>query len=183
MHSRSCPFLGERKIQSCSCPVRLAAGTVDNLIGKLRAIFNEEGIVGDWNDALGFGNPASHLSIRSYLKSVQAEQAEARVFPKQAKPLFLEKLTALLKHLRDRLTLKDTPPLSLYIFARDLAFFSVDFFSGDRASDLGLILTKDVLNTPDSKGYFFRQAVGKSLGKGNRRYFAIRRYSQECPIH
>ena len=49
----SCPELGKQKASSCECPSRLSAGTVDSLIGKLRAIFTEAGLGGEW--MIGWG--------------------------------------------------------------------------------------------------------------------------------
>ena len=76
-----------RERQTCNCPTRLSVGAVDSLIRKLRSIFNALGRSGDWDDRFGLGNPAWHLSNKQYLKSVQTEQAQARVLPKQATPV------------------------------------------------------------------------------------------------
>ena len=38
VHLSDCPGLGQRQRVSCSCPTKLAAATVDSLIGKLRSI-------------------------------------------------------------------------------------------------------------------------------------------------
>ena len=65
---------------------------MDSLIGKLRAIFISAGMGGVWDDNLGTGNPASHRSVKAYLQAVKEEQARARVRPKKATPLFLDKL-------------------------------------------------------------------------------------------
>ena len=35
VHKDSCPFLGLQGKQTCNCPTRLSAGTVDSLIAKL----------------------------------------------------------------------------------------------------------------------------------------------------
>ena len=70
VHLLDCVGLGQRQRVSCSCPTRLAAGTVDSLIGKLRSIFVEEGLGGEWDDRLGIGNPVSHPSVKAYLKCV-----------------------------------------------------------------------------------------------------------------
>ena len=56
-------FLGLRAKQTCNCPTRLSAGTVNSVIGKLRSNFNGLGRSRDWDDRFGFGNPASHLSV------------------------------------------------------------------------------------------------------------------------
>ena len=66
--------------------------TIDNLLRKLRAIFAEAGLCGEWDDRLEIGNPVSHPSIKNYLKLIEEEQAKARIFPKKAVPLFLDKV-------------------------------------------------------------------------------------------
>ena len=89
VHHMTCP---KTRSLSCSCPPRLASGTVDSLLGKLRAIVAEVGLGEEWDDRLGIGNPASHPSIKNYFKSIKEEQTKARVCPKKVVPLFLEKL-------------------------------------------------------------------------------------------
>ena len=73
------------------CPAILAAGTGDNIFGKLCSLFSEIGKGGDWNDSSGTGNPASHYVVRQYLLHLREEQAKARVSRKQA-VLFFNKL-------------------------------------------------------------------------------------------
>ena len=70
----------------CSCPKTLAAGTIDNNIGKLRSIFRENGRGSKWNEDLHLGNPAAHLSVKEYHRAVLEEQTMARTFPVQATP-------------------------------------------------------------------------------------------------
>ena len=143
VHKSACPLFGSHSKKRCQCPVRLAAGTVDGLIGKLRSIFNNAGRAGPWCDLLGTGNPASHHSLKGYRRFLYQEQASSHVSPKQSVPIFLDKLWKLCQLLNHLAYLScDTAPLNRYIFARDLAFFCVDFFSGDRTSDLGRTLTK-----------------------------------------
>lgn len=69
----------------------LAAGTGDNIFGKLCSLFSEIGKGGDWNDSSGTGNPASHYVVRQYLLHLREEQAKARVSREQA-VLFFNKL-------------------------------------------------------------------------------------------
>ena len=73
---------------------------------------------------------------------------------------------------------------TLNIFSRDLAFFCVDFFSGDRASDLGRTLTKEVLSLPDGEGLLFKQSIGKTLWGKDCHIFAIKKCptSLLCPV-
>ena len=99
VHNSTCPLFRSHTKERCQCPARLAAGTVDSLIGKLHSIFNNASL--------------SHVS------------------PNQSMPIFLDKLWKLCQHLNHLAYLScDTAPLNLYIFARDLAFFCVDFFLG-----------------------------------------------------
>ena len=184
VHKDSCQFFGLQGKQTCNCPTRLSAGTVDSLVGKLRSIFNALGRTGDRDDRFGSGNPASHLCVKQYLKSIQSEQSQARVSPKQATPVFFDKYKKLVYHLRQLLLGNNISPSERYIYARDLAFFSLDFFSGDRASDLGRIKTVDVLKHPDGSSLLFHQRVGKTLRGKTSRAFAVKQTANPaiCPL-
>ena len=92
VHTVTCSLMGQGQVSSRKYPSCLAAGTVDSLINKLRAIFISAGMGGEWDDNLGMGSPASHRSVKAYLQAVKEEQAKARVRPKKATPLFLDKL-------------------------------------------------------------------------------------------
>ena len=61
VHSLSCSK------RDCSSPKRLAAGSVDSTLGRLRAIFNK---LGRTNDS----NPVAHPLVKDYLKFVSEEQ-------------------------------------------------------------------------------------------------------------
>ena len=124
-----CSLFGSHSKTPCKCPTRLAAGTVDNIIGKLRAIFSSTGRNGPWNNLFGSGNPACDNSVKEYLHFITKEQAAAHVSPKQALPLFFDKLSKLIRHLiSEAFSPSKVPPVQRYIFARDAAFFCVDFF-------------------------------------------------------
>ena len=69
VHKPHCKFLGVKGKTQCDCPTRLARGTVDSVIGKLRSIFSSHDRVGDWNAALGFGNPAASKDVKDYFSS------------------------------------------------------------------------------------------------------------------
>ena len=45
--------------------------------------------------------------------------------------------------------------------SRDLAFFCLDFYSSDRASDLSRVYTKEVLLLPGKQGLLFHHKFGK----------------------
>ena len=68
LHRNSCQSKNELggSILLCSCPKVLAAGKIDNNIGKLRALFKEHGRGVTWNDDLNVGNPAAHRSVKEY---------------------------------------------------------------------------------------------------------------------
>ena len=66
---------------------------------------------------------------------------------------------------------------------RIFAFFSLDFFSGDRASDLRRIKTVDVSRHPDGSSLLFHQRVGKTLRGKTSRAFALKQTANPaiCP--
>lgn len=129
VHKDSCQFFGLQGKQTCNCPTQLSAGTVDSLIGKVRSIFNALGRTSDWDDRFGSENPASHFCVKRDLKSIRSEQSQARVSPKQATLVVFDKYKELVYHVRQLLLGNYISPSERYIYARDLAFFSLDFFS------------------------------------------------------
>ena len=113
VHKVHCAFRGQKGASHCNCPSRLSYNTVDSYIGKLRAVFKKIGRQNDWDVSLGLGNPAASLPVKEYLKSVTAEQLEARIIPKQATPLFVNKLLLLSRHLDRTLKEPNLSPSSL----------------------------------------------------------------------
>lgn len=159
IHVPSCPYLGSHSTWKCSCPSRLAAGTVDSTIGKLHSIFNSTGQSGEWS-GLSPGKPAAHLSIKEYLASISEEQAKARVSPSQDVPFFFDEFSKLCSYLCKQIFLPLISPLKRYIMSRDRAFFCLDFYSSDRAPDLGCVFTKEVLLLPEKQGLLFHHKFG-----------------------
>ena len=184
VHVPTCSLFGAKKAEVCSCPSTLAAGTVANLIGKLHSLFVESGRGGEWNDLLGIGNPASHHSVKQYLVLIREEQARAIITPKQAVPLFFDKLLRLCSFLKESIFAPQILPLQRYIYDRDLAFFCLEFFAGDRATDLGRIFTKEVLTLPDDEGFLFKHTFGKTLRGKNSNTFMVKKCSNTtvCPV-
>ena len=91
VHLTNCTRLLEKNgnhSQACNCPRNLAAGTVDNNIGKLRSIFKKNERGSCWNNDFQSGNPAFHYSVKRYQTLVLEEQVVARTFPSQAVPIF-----------------------------------------------------------------------------------------------
>lgn len=99
---------------------------------KLRSLFVNLGRGGDWGELLGVGNPASHKTVQQYLKCLSEEQAITRVSPRQAIPIFFDKLTQLCSHLKEQVFSHSCSPLQRYLYARDFAFFCLVFFAGLR---------------------------------------------------
>lgn len=184
VHSQPCPHLGKKNIHPCKCPLRLSYKTVDSYVGKLRAIFRSIGRQGDWDATLGLGNPAASLPVKEYLKSVTAEQLQARVTSKQATPLFLDKLLLLSRHLDRKMSSPSVTPTNLFILARDQAFFKSLFFSADRGNDLGLVQTQEILCFPQDDSFLFNHVWGKTLRDGASNMFGIRRHPNPslCPV-
>ncbi|OAY67312.1 Protein LIGHT-DEPENDENT SHORT HYPOCOTYLS 6 [Ananas comosus] len=72
VHTQMCPFYGHPNPPApCPCPLRQAWGSLDALIGRLRAAFEENG--GKPED-----NPFGARAVRLYLREVRELQAKAR---------------------------------------------------------------------------------------------------------
>jgi len=79
VHINGCVFFGQPDPPApCTCPLRQAWGSLDALIGRLRAAYEEHGGSSDTNP---FGNGA----IRVYLREVKECQAKARGIPYKKK--------------------------------------------------------------------------------------------------
>ena len=184
VHSNGCRFLGQRGVHDCGCAFRLSYKTVDSYIGKLRAIFHDNGRVGDYDQRMGFGNPATHKSIKDYLRLITAEQLQARVTSKQATPFFVQKLVQLATYLDSRLQSPNLTPTQRFLYARDQAYFKAMFFSGDRPGDLGQVKVPEILRFPNDDGLLFNHIWGKTLRDGDANVFGIRRNLNPtiCPV-
>lgn len=177
VHILGCPHQGLKGMFDCGCPFRLAAGTVDSLIGKLRSIFKGKGMCDDWQEKFGFGNPAASLLVKRYLKLVKEEQAIASITPKQDTPMFVDKLARLSDHLDSKIDNARKNPTLLFILARDQAYFKTLLFSGDRPGDLTQVKTNEILRFPNDDGLLFNHTWGKTLRGDKSNLFGIRR----CP--
>ncbi len=72
VHLPVCPFFGlPHPPQPCTCPLRQAWGSLDALIGRLRAAFEENG-------GRPESNPFGARAVRLYLREVRESQAKAR---------------------------------------------------------------------------------------------------------
>ena len=184
VHAVGCPQRELACPPQCGCPRRLAAGSVDSLTDKLRAIFKENDRAGDWEERLGLGNPAASLLVRKYFKCIKEEQATAGLTPKQATPLFVDKLARLSDHLDRRLEACKTDPVKMYVLSRDQAYFKTLFFSGDRPGDLGQVCTNEILRFRNDEGLLFNHTWGKTLRGDRSNLFGLRRCAnlKICPV-
>lgn len=72
VHTQGCPFFGLPQPPSpCGCPLRQAWGSLDALIGRLRAAYEEHGGKPE-------SNPFGARAVRLYLREVRETQAKAR---------------------------------------------------------------------------------------------------------
>lgn len=79
VHLDGCMFFGEPEPPGpCSCPLKQAWGSLDALIGRLRAAYEENGGPPE-------NNPFASGAIRVYLKEVRDSQSKARGIPYKKK--------------------------------------------------------------------------------------------------
>jgi hypothetical protein len=138
VHVDGCPLLGLHGLMDCGCPLHLAAGTVDSMIGKLRAHFNFVGRPDSWWVGSPPANPCNSPHVKNFLKGVGKEQRAAHVSPKQSPPIFSDTLRLVSAKIRGRLSTPGLSVISRFVLLRDRAFFLALWWVGDRAGDLGL---------------------------------------------
>lgn len=187
IHDKSCSNLGKRGIMCCECPLRLASGSVENIVLHITDLFQSVGLGRVWNEAQNLGNPATSEIVKKYIKAVQEEQAKAHIVPKQAKPIFMNKLRSILDYIDRELKRTDLSLKEKFTLYRDQAMFKVQFFAGDRASDVAIILSQEVKKLDDNSGFVFNHTFGKTLrGSSNKcNTFVLKRCKDEiiCPVH
>nr|BAJ93059.1 predicted protein [Hordeum vulgare subsp. vulgare] len=72
VHAAGCPFFGHPSPPApCPCPLKQAWGSLDALVGRLRAAFEENG-------GRPEANPFGARAVRLYLRDVRDGQAKAR---------------------------------------------------------------------------------------------------------
>ena len=164
VHHLECANLGLSGRFSCGCPFRLAAGTVDSIVGKLRAFFNSLGRPNAYVPGDPSANPCASPLVKDWLKASFAEQRRARITPHQAPPIFSEVLRYLTSEIRRQLVAASGESFlpSRFVLERDLAFFLVQWFSGDRAGDLGNSLGKEVTRL-ECGSLLFNHTIGKTI--------------------
>ncbi|GMH13216.1 hypothetical protein Nepgr_015057 [Nepenthes gracilis] len=72
VHGQECPFFGTpNPPYPCPCPLRQSWGSLDALVGRLRAAYQEHG-------GLPHTNPFNATAVRLHLREVRDYQARAR---------------------------------------------------------------------------------------------------------
>ena len=137
VHNFDCVYLGQMGHKPCACPRRLRVGTAKNMVSKLATYFQ----VMKSDTRRGMTNPARALMVQRYIKKLSEEQGKAHVTVKQAKPLFLPKLLRVFDHIMN-LIVTASSAFQAYLYARDITFLKLMYFSGDRAGDLGQVKTQ-----------------------------------------
>lgn len=183
MHKLDCASIGDRN-PSCDCPRRLAYSTVAGKVSQLKDVLEKQGYKGRWNSFLQCGNPVDSDTVGIFLSQIKREQSMARVCPKQALPIFMDKLALVFMYIDRRLGEASTPPIKRFILARDQALLKLRFFGGDRANDAGLMLTQEIKALPGGAGIVIRHTWGKTFRLDKANVFSLFRCKDEmfCPV-
>ena len=132
--------------------MRRSAGSVDSLLGQVRAISRDFGRGSDYNAILGIRNPATAPIIKRYLAAIRLEQSVSASTSRRAPPLFKDKLYKILRHIIYKLTNPNLSLIQKYILLRDRTFINRLSYTGDRAGDLGTLLTDQIFAIPNNEG-------------------------------
>lgn len=104
-------------------------------------IFDEQGF-GRYCDIVSdAGNIAASSLDKEYLKLIKEKQAKA--LPKQAKPIFLSNIRAIALFIDRELKRDDLYVKERYVLFRDQAWLTLQFCTGDLASDLFLVFAQE----------------------------------------
>ncbi|XP_062606038.1 uncharacterized protein LOC134267842 [Saccostrea cucullata] len=185
IHGISCPHLGKLGLFECTCPTRLAAGTIHNMVQQISEILYVHGRTRSWDVHTKSGNPCLSPEVKNYVKFCKEEQAKSHVLPKQARPIFLGKIKKMTLFIDREFARPDLSLREKFVLIRDQAIFKIQFFAGDRISDVCNILSQEVKKLQDNSGFVFEHTYGKTLrGDGKSNTFVIKRSQDKsiCPV-
>ena len=156
------------------------------MILYLTDIFEYVGKGRFWNTALNSGNPAASETVKQYIKAIQEEQAKAHIVPRQAKPIFITKLRSIATYIDRELRRSNLSLREKFVLYRDPALLKLQFFAGDRASDVAIVLSQEVKKLDDNSGFVFNHTFGKTLRGGSNKCntFVLKRCDDKviCPV-
>ena len=90
--------------------------------------------------------------------------------------MFYDKFTRLIAYLRGLIAEGSVlSPLNRYLLVGDITFFVTDFYTGDRASDLGRSKADELFRLKDSEGFLLNLTFSKTRCAGQLRPFALLR--------
>ena len=181
VHEVDCEFVGKVGRQSCSCPFRLSACYVQNLVSDMKMIFLRAGRGETWDVNRGIGNPAYAPELQEYILAVKDEQAEAHIAKKQATPMALSKIKRLSKFLSRELSSKDLSVREKFLILRDRAFFLLQFYTASRGGDLTKLLLQEIRRLDDDSGLVIRETYGKMRAE---HFVTVKKcaVSEVCPV-
>lgn len=120
-----------------------------------------------WDESSDKGNPAAAHCIKQHVKLIQEEQAAAHVVPKQTKPIFLGKVKRIASYIDNELGMVEISLKERYVLLRDQAWMKLQFFRGNRANNLAMLVGQEVKRLDDNSGLVIKQTFGKTL-RGNK---------------
>jgi hypothetical protein len=126
VHGLLCPDIADRN-PTCSCPRRLAFGTVAGKVSQLKLLFRKRGATESWDKYRSVGNPVDSEEVSIYLGQIRKEQSKARAAPKQAIPLFADKLRLIAMYIDRQLLTTVNRQVLRFIWARDQALLKFMF--------------------------------------------------------
>ncbi|XP_061192114.1 uncharacterized protein LOC133200311 [Saccostrea echinata] len=185
VHEISCRHLGKLGLFECACPTRLAAGTIHNMMQQISEILYIHGGTRSWDVHTKSGNPCLSPEVENYVKLCKEEQAKSHVLSKQAKPIFLGKIKKLTLFIEREFAHRDLSLREKFVLIRDQAIFKIQYFAGDRISDVCNILSQEVKKLQDNSSFVFNHTYGKTLrGDGKSDTFVVKRSQDKsiCPV-
>ena len=159
VHEASCPGVGRVGDDECRkgsrCARRYAAESLrKGFVSKLKMAMKEHGKGEERDPIRRVGNPCSSMLVESYLTFVSEDQKQVWVAVNQAAPMLEHTLIDLLSNVRSRAQVAASLAERISL-TRDIALFSLAFYSMRRGYDLLFTLGSQILKLPNSRGLIF----------------------------